>query len=178
MRLIKSLLFGGKGTASRTGDLVLAAVRVSLALFLIVGHGKGKLIPHSDGGGYSLGPSEALVVGVEQMGFPQPKLFAWGAALTETVGAGLLALGLLTRPAALALTFNMGVAAFVAHGPHPWIVAPTMVGDTMYFSVGKEFAMLYLLPFMLFAVIGAGHLSLDAFLRGKPKSLSEVAARD
>jgi hypothetical protein len=48
----------------------------------------------------------------------------------------------------------------------------------MYFSVGKEFAMLYLLPFMLFAVIGAGHLSLDAFLRGKPKSLSEVAARD
>lgn len=159
MSVIKQVLFGGRGTTCRTGDFVLAVMRVSLAAFMAAGHGWGKLYQSTADGGH-FGPPQGFVDAVASMGFPVPLLSAWLAVLAETLFAVLLGLGLFTRPAALVLVFNMGVAAFVAHGAHPWITGP---GG----GPAKEMAMLYLLPFMLFVVIGAGNLSLDAFIRGK-----------
>lgn len=52
---------------------------------------------------------------VEGLGVPMPHLMAWLAALAELVGGGLLIVGWLTRPAALALTANMGVAIGRVH---------------------------------------------------------------
>lgn len=158
MGFIKTVLFGGGGTTSRTGDFMLAVVRLSLATFMVVGHGWGKLYQTTDAGTH-LGPSQGFVDGVASMGFPVPLLSTWLAVLAETLFAALLGLGLFTRLAAFVLVFNMGVAAFVAHGGDPWFMSGA--------GASKEPAMLYLLPFMLFLVIGAGNLSLDAFIRGK-----------
>jgi len=52
---------------------------------------------------------------VERIGVPMPHLMAWVAALSEFVGGGLLILGWLTRPAALLLCGNMGVAISRVH---------------------------------------------------------------
>ncbi len=52
---------------------------------------------------------------VERIGVPMPHLMAWVAALAEFVGGGLLILGWLTRPAALLLCGDMGVAISRVH---------------------------------------------------------------
>jgi putative oxidoreductase len=117
------------------------------------GHGMSKVW-----GPGRFGPPSQLVEGVDHLGFPFPVLFAWCAALTEFLGALLLAAGLLTRPAALALSFNMFVAAFMAHRSDPFFA---MQGPS------KEPALLYLLPFLLFVFTGAGRFSADRLIRGK-----------
>ena len=49
---------------------------------------------------------------VEYMGLPFPLFFSYLAAFTELIGAPLVALGLLTRPAALGLLGTMSVAIY------------------------------------------------------------------
>ena len=144
-------LFGGPGTASAAGDFGLLVLRVAFGAYIAL-HGWDKI--HSDG---HFGLMPQLVEGVQGMGFPAPKLFAWLAALTEFVGGILVVLGFLTRPAALALTFNMCVAAFVAHKQDPWYapMAPR----------SKESALLYLAPFVLLLLAGAGRFSVDRAFR-------------
>jgi putative oxidoreductase len=146
MNAIKNLLFGGAGATTRFGDIGLLIVRVGSGVLMAYAHGFSKV--YSNG---SVGIPDQLVSGVRSMGFPAPTAFAWMAALTECIGGILLALGLMTRPVALALTFNMGVAAFVAHGKDPLAV--------------KEMALLYLLAFQVFIFTGAGRYSLDKFFR-------------
>lgn len=87
------------------------------------------------------------------MGFPLPALFAWAAALSELGGGLLLAIGLLTRPAALTVLITMLVAAFVRNAGAPF-------GD-------RELALLYGIAALLFLLAGAGRYSLDAQLRRK-----------
>ena len=143
---IKNLFFGGPGTGTRFGDIGLLILRVGAGGLMAYAHGLSKV--YSDG---SIGIPDKLVGGVRSMGFPAPTAFAWMAALTEFVGGILLALGLFTRPVAAALTFNMAVAAFVAHGKDPLSV--------------KEMALLYMLMFQLFIFTGAGRYGIDRFLR-------------
>jgi putative oxidoreductase len=146
---IKYLLFGGPGTASRAGDFGLLLLRLT-GLLMAFGHGMAKVF-----GEGRFGPPDQLVAGVEKMGFPAPTAFAWAAALAEFLGGILIALGLLTRPAALALAFNMAVAAFVVHGK-----------DNLFMGDGaaKEPALLYLLPFLALVLTGAGRYSIDRFI--------------
>ena len=92
------------------------------------------------------------------MGFPAPTFFAWCAALTEFLGGLLVAAGLLTRPAALFLSFNMLVAAFKVHQNDPWAGQPR----------SKEMAILYLAPFLLLILSGAGRFAIDWFLQRRP----------
>ncbi len=146
MSAIKNLLFGGAGATTRFGDIGLLILRAGTGLLMAYGHGLSKV--YSNG---SVGISDQLVSGVKAMNFPAPTAFAWMAALTEFLGGILLALGLMTRPVALALTFNMAVAAFGVHGKDPLAV--------------KEMALLYLLAFQVFVFTGAGRFSLDKFLR-------------
>src|SRR5688572_15808452 len=120
MNKLLRILMSGPGGATPLADFGLLVTRLGVGLIMAFGHGLSKV--WRDG---SIGPPEQLVQGVDAMGFPAPTAFAWAAALTEFLGALLLALGLFTRPAALALTFNMAVAAFVAHRKDPLFATGT-----------------------------------------------------
>jgi putative oxidoreductase len=148
---LRKFFIGGPGAATRVGDIGLLLARVSLGAMMAIGHGYGKV--WHDG---TFGPPQMMIDGVAQMGLPMPTLMAWLAAAAEFLGAILLALGLLTRPAALMLVINMSVAAFVAHGGDPWFMGG---------GRAKEPALLYLIPFALFLFTGAGRFSIDALLR-------------
>lgn len=91
---------------------------------------------------------------VKVIGLPFPIFFSYCAAFTELIGAPLLAIGLLTRPAAAGLCFTMAVAMF-----HHIKVAG--------FSIPYlELSMLYAACFLFFAVNGGGLFSIDALLAG------------
>lgn len=89
---------------------------------------------------------------VSVIGLPFPIFFSYCAASAELMGAPLLALGLLTRPAAAALLSTMLVAMY-----HHVLVAG--------FSIPYlELSMLYAACFQLFLMYGGGQYSIDAVL--------------
>jgi putative oxidoreductase len=137
---MRALLFGGRGAASRPGDLGLLVLRVFVGAALALAHGLGKIPPPA-----------RFVDGVAALGFPAPLVFAWAAALSEFLGGLLLALGLLTRPSALFVAFTMAVAAFGRHAADP-------------FS-SKEKALLYLVPAVALLLLGSGRYGVDALIR-------------
>ena len=143
-----ALLVGGDDGRTTPADLGLAVLRVSLGVY-IAAHGLAKL----DG----FGLNEGFVAYTGKLGFPAPAFFAFNAVAAEVIGGLLLVLGLFTRPVAAVLVFNMGVAAFVAHGSDPFLAAPG--------QPSKEMAMLYLIPFLAYALGGAGRLSVDGLVR-------------
>ncbi|MDA0748989.1 MAG: DoxX family protein [bacterium] len=118
----------------------LALLRVFAGLAMALQHGIGK-IPPSDG----------FIAGVQKLGFPLAEGFAWAAGTSEFLGGLLLALGLLTRPAAACVAGTMAVAAFGRHAADPF--------------QNKELALLYLGVALLFVALGAGRYGVDAFLR-------------
>ncbi|MGB3541631.1 DoxX family protein [Rubrivirga sp.] len=136
---IRDFLFG-TGKTSRATDIGLLILRVGIGLPMAFGHGLGK-IP----------PSEGFIGATGDMGFPIPIVFAWAAALSEFLGGLLIALGLLTRPAALMLAITMAVAAFVRHAADP-------------FST-KELALVYLAASLALLATGAGRYAIDRALR-------------
>jgi putative oxidoreductase len=89
---------------------------------------------------------------VEVIGLPFPIFFSYLAALTEVTAAPLVALGLLTRPAALGLVGTMGVAMY-----HHILVA----GFNLPYL---ELSAVYAAGFLFFAVNGGGLFSTDALL--------------
>jgi putative oxidoreductase len=135
-------------TASRTTDFGLLVLRLFTGLALAFGHGINKLPP-----------SERFLAGVVEMGFPAPLFFAWASGLAEFGGGLLLALGLLTRPAALLVAINMFVAAFIRQAGDPFKEV--------------ELAYLFLAVAVLYAVAGPGRLSLDAWLGGRTSSAGQ-----
>jgi putative oxidoreductase len=152
-RTIKRLLFGGPGS-SKVGDVGLLVLRIGAGGMMAIGHGMGKVI--GDG---RFGPPPEFVEGLAKMNVPAPTLAAWCAALAEFLGGALLAIGLLTRPAALALTINMAVAAFVAHATAPWFMSGT--------GPAKEPALLFLVPFIALLLMGPGRYSIDRAIAGR-----------
>lgn len=125
-------------------ELGLALVRFGFGLSMALAHGLGKLAS-----------AEGFVGGLAKSGFPAPTLFGWAAILSELVGGLLLALGLLTRVAALFLLGTMGVAAFLVHAADPY--------------QRKELALAYALVSIAVLVAGPGRFSLDALLSGQRK---------
>ena len=89
---------------------------------------------------------------VEVIGLPFPIFFSYLAAFTELLGAPLLAVGLLTRPAALGLLSTMCVAIY-----HHILVA----GLNLPYL---ELSALYAACFLMFTVNGAGLFSTDALV--------------
>jgi putative oxidoreductase len=89
---------------------------------------------------------------VEVIGLPFPIFFSYVAAFTELLASPLLAIGLLTRPAAFGLFSTMGVAMY-----HHILVA----GLNLPYL---ELSAIYAACFLLFAVNGAGLFSTDALL--------------
>jgi putative oxidoreductase len=127
----------------------LAALRIVTA-YLFIQHGTAKLF-----------------------GFPHQEMFdglqlfsLMGlAGVLEVAGGLLIAVGLFTRPTAFVLSGLMAVAYFMAHAPQGNAIAPMLNGG--------ELAALYSFVFLLFAVTGAGALSLDG--RKQRAALSELA---
>jgi putative oxidoreductase len=148
MKALRDVLFGGAGSGSWFGDVGLLVLRLT-GLLLAVGHGLKK-IP----------PPDMFVVGVEKLGFPAPGVFAWLAAIAEGIGGLLLALGLLTRPAAFMVAGTMLVAAFGQHWGDPMFPSQTN-------PVSKEPAILFLLPALALLFTGSGRYGIDYFLRGR-----------
>ncbi|NJR51315.1 MAG: DoxX family protein [Leptolyngbyaceae cyanobacterium CSU_1_3] len=89
---------------------------------------------------------------VEVIGLPFPIFFSYLAALTEISAAPLLAIGLLTRPAALGLFSTMCVAIY-----HHILVA----GLNLPYL---ELSAVYAACFLLFTVNGGGLFSSDALI--------------
>lgn len=142
MRLLMGFLFGGghyKGVAVNLGLLI---GRLGFGLMLALLHGFGKLPP-----------AEGFIGGVASLGFPAPVLFAWAAALAEFGGSLLVAVGFLTRPAALTVAITMAVAALMMHGADP--------------LAKKELALVYLCFGLIYLFTGAGRFSIDGLISGK-----------
>src|SRR5262245_33205106 len=98
---------GGTLPAADWGLLLL---RVGVAGLMLALHGWARFFRASDYLVFSTAwPFVDLVAG---LGFPFPGAFAVMSALSESVGAVLVAIGWLTRWAAFALVIDMSVALF------------------------------------------------------------------
>jgi putative oxidoreductase len=134
--LLKHLL----STSPRGADLALLTVRLWFGLVLALAHGQKKI---TDVG--------AFAESVARRGVPFPELLGPAAALSEFIGGLLLALGLLTRPAACFVLLTMLVAAFHVHGSDPF--------------AKKELALCFAAAALALLVAGPGTYSLDERIR-------------
>lgn len=145
-------------------DIGLLLLRLIIGgLFMAHGYpklfgGPGKTVPARVQRHLGLGFVQAMERGgvsnfranVERTGVPMPHIMAWVAALTEFVGGGLLVLGWQTRPAALALSVEMGVAISRVH----WKTGIMGQG-------GYEQAMTMLAALLALLFAGPGAISID-----------------
>lgn len=125
-------------------DVGLLLLRLWVGLVMAFGHGLGKF------------GSEKFLAGVVELGLPAPEVMALLAALSEFVGGLLLALGLLTRPAAFTIVITMAVAAFGRHADDPFRM--------------QEMALFYGVAALGFVFTGAGRLSLDHLIWRKVRN--------
>lgn len=149
MQLLMQVLFGFNDEKKQQmlADVGLLLTRVCFGLFMLVGHGWGKL----------------MKLGVTPVKFGDPLGIGMGtslflAASTEVFCSALLVVGLATRLSLLPLTFTMITAAFVVHGADPFM--------------RKEKALLYLVVYVLLLLAGPGRYSLDHFLKERFTSRS------
>ena len=91
---------------------------------------------------------------VSVIGLPFPIFFTYVAAFTELLGAPLLAIGFMTRPAALGLTSTMAIAMY-HHIKVAGLSIPYLELSALYFAV-----------FQFFALAGGGLFSTDALIAG------------
>jgi putative oxidoreductase len=126
----------GTDSDSNVGLLFL---RVFLGAALLT-HGWGKMF----------GGLGGFISSVGDMGLPFPQVLGFLAAFAESGGAILLAIGLLTRPAAFLIAITMAVAALVVHGGEGF--------------AAQELAWLYFAPALFFLFKGGGTWSLDFYL--------------
>lgn len=137
------------GTApdGRIRDAGLLLIRVTISLLMITQHGWVKLMSYS----------EKADTWADPIGLGGPTSLAL-AIFAEVVCAALVVLGLATRLAAIPLVITMLVAAGIVHWDDP-------------FSK-KEFALLFLIPFLTLILTGAGRYSLDGWLEKRRQSES------
>ncbi|HEX8916517.1 MAG TPA: DoxX family protein [Humisphaera sp.] len=134
-----------QGLLTSIGLLVL---RVGAGGYLMT-HGWGKLVMAAEG---------------KFAGFPDPLGIGSTASLISAAGAEffcalLVALGLLTRLAAIPVAFTMGVAAFVIHQGAAWTMSGVAPGVP-----SREPAMVFLACFVALIFTGPGWFSLDALV--------------
>lgn len=129
------------GSLSPAASFGLLILRLSAGISMAALHGWGKLTSF----------------GSEAAKFPDPLGIGHAYSMAGAVGAEffcavLVAIGLGTRFASLAVAFTMGVAAFLVLENAPW-------GD-------KELAVAYLVLFLVPLFTGPGAYSLDASIVG------------
>jgi putative oxidoreductase len=122
-----------------------------LVLRLVVGltftaHGLQKLVGAFDGPGIS-----GFAAVLERLGLRPGRAQAFVVAMTETFGGLLIALGLVTTPAAAALIAVMTAAVVMVHGRNGFFAA----------NQGFEFNLALAAALFALAGLGAGAWSLD-----------------
>lgn len=124
-----------------TSDLAYVVVRVTVGL-MIFWHGYLKVTTATHAGltGYF------AKLGLEPAGF-----WAYFIPFNETVGALLIAFGLLTRPAAVIMIIEFIVLILVVHAPRGYGMAVN----------GVEFPLMWMLMLVAIALRGGGPYSLD-----------------
>ncbi len=100
--------------------------------------------------------------GLQRMNIPAPQVSAYLSGLAEFAGGAAIALGLATRPATLAVMFNMGVAIRKAH----WQTGFSGQG-------GYELAYMYSVSAATLFLAGPGVVSLDRMFGGKKSPEAE-----
>ena len=139
-------------------DPALLLMRLGYAALLLGFHGGPRFMRASH---FLLtGEPWAFVDLVAQLGLPFAPAFAVASALSESVGAALVAAGLWTRVAASAIAVNMAVAVF----------HEAAKGDP------TELPALYLLGAVVVALSGGGRFSIDAW-RGSARDVDQRAPR-
>lgn len=131
-------------------NLGLLVLRVSLGICFFI-HGLGKLGIVGPGGPGALQGFEGWL---RSLGLPMPRLQARMAMLTEIVGGILITVGLLTRPAAVALAATMVVAAFVGHRGGGYLITNTPPGNEYALNMG--------ILMIVLTLMGPGTYSLDS----------------
>ena len=131
--------------------LGLLLLRVALAIIFIY-HGYPK-IAHAGGGMQEFFVQHGL-----------PGYFLYISGVLETFGGGLLLLGLFTRPAALLLAIEMGVAIWKVHS-----------SGGFYAVHNYELPLTIATACFALATVGAGMLSVDHALFGEGGSHSRSA---
>ena len=143
----QSLISRIEGLAKGT-DITEALVRVAAGAFLIP-HGAQKLFGWF--GGYGLEATGQFFA--NQLGFANGYLAALGAGSVEFFGGIALALGLLTRASALAITILLLVASNVHFG-----------AGFFWTDGGWEYPILWAILALSFVTKGGGKYSLDNVL--------------
>merc|ERR1719201_485718 len=144
------------GPVALAADLAVTALRLGTCV-LMVHHGIDKL-EHVDG-------FSANVV-AKFFGFlpGDPKLWTYAAAATQVGGAGLLGLGLFSRPTAAAMSGTM-IAAVAFHLLNTGAEGFPL-GVPPQHSYNFELASMYVLVLLYFTAAGAGRFSVDELLLG------------
>jgi putative oxidoreductase len=141
--LIKKLVATNAGLAT-------LALRIPIGI-IFMAHGAQKLFAWF--GGYGL---EGTGKWMASIGLEPGYLMALMAGGAEFFGGLALIVGLLVRPAGVALAFAMLIAIFAVH-----------IGNGLFMSKnGYEFALALLSASVSLAISGAGGLSIDRILAG------------
>ena len=156
----KAALFGPMSNSPWLTDILALPLRLHIGISVCVGAGWSKMFARDEQTGELMKfPVKWFVTQVDGMGFPFPEFFAAMAIIAEVIGGALLALGLLTRSAALIVAIHFAVAAFLFHKVTP-------IRDI-------NIAQLYTFAALAFVAIGGGRLSLDQVVRTLWKPASQ-----
>jgi putative oxidoreductase len=97
------------------------------------------------------GSQEEMLAFFQAIGMEPAFLLMIAVGLVEVIGGACIALGLLTRPAALAATVTTATAAIYVHLPLGFYVEPG----------GVEFSALWAIVLLYIGIRGGGAISLD-----------------
>lgn len=152
---MKRFLFdcGTRDPLASSGLLVL---RVCTGLMMLVGHGWGKWQNFQQ----LKEKGEWHVPTLWPFSMMSPTLSLMATVFAEVGCAGLMVIGLATRPAAAIFGFAMLVAAFEMHAADPFFMAG---------GGAKEPAILYLIPCLVLVISGAGKWSADMLIYKEKK---------
>lgn len=139
------------GTAAGQADLLL---RLALGIIFFA-HGAQKLLGWFGGYGWE------GTIGFFTQALSIPAPLAGLAILAEFFGGIAIILGLLTRPAALALAVTMAVAALKVHLANGFFLDSKGAAD------GIEYAYALIMLSLYFVIRGAGTISFDRLIAGK-----------
>ncbi|MEQ8698096.1 MAG: DoxX family protein [Bauldia litoralis] len=125
---------------------VYALTRLTAGAFLVP-HGLWKLFGIT-------GSQEEMIAFFEAIGLEPAVPLMLAVGIVEVVGGACIAIGFLTRPAALAAAATTATAALYVHLPLGFYVEPG----------GVEFSALWAVILLMIAVRGGGRLSVDAWI--------------
>lgn len=135
------------GTRDGVASAGLLVLRLGFGLMMAIGHGWPKVSK------FEALKDDWAVPTVWPLSYMSGPVSLVATIVAELGAAGLIVLGLATRPAAFLLGFTMIVAAFQVLGGNPWFLpAPG----------AKEPALLYLVACLALVISGAGRVSVDA----------------